>query len=62
MFKAPEPLEKWDGEYKALQDVPICIQRNPFIRSFKFFGTEDCLHLNVFVPHPVMPTEIDSKF
>ncbi|XP_031636223.1 venom carboxylesterase-6-like [Contarinia nasturtii] len=50
-FKAPEPIEKWDGEYKAVNDGPECIQRNAFVHSYIDEGTEDCLVLNVYVPH-----------
>lgn len=52
--QAPEPIEKWQGEYKAIHDGPQCSQRDPFIRSFEDVGTEDCLYLNVYVPHAVI--------
>lgn len=52
--KDPEPLEKWDSEYRATDDGPVCPQRNPFIRSQQDIGTEDCLRLNVYVPHSVI--------
>lgn len=42
-----EPLEKWEGEYKAIDDVPTCPQANVIT------ATEDCLRLNVYVPHMV---------
>nr|AXB38858.1 juvenile hormone esterase [Sitodiplosis mosellana] len=50
-FKAPEPMEKWDGEYKAVNDGPMCTQRDPFVHSYVDEGSEDCLYLNVYVPH-----------
>lgn len=53
-FKAPEPLEKWEGEYKATDDGPKCPQRNQFYRSSDEEGVEDCLRLNVYVPHSVI--------
>lgn len=48
-----EPLSKWDGEYKAIDEAPMCSQRDPFTRSYDDSGTEDCLYLNVYVPHMV---------
>lgn len=47
----PEPLEKWDDEYKAIEDGPVCPQHHPFIKFN--VGDEDCLRLNVYVPHSV---------
>lgn len=51
--QAPEPMDKWDGEFEAINDGPICSQRNPFVRSEDDLGSEDCLYLNVHVPHRV---------
>lgn len=53
-FRAPEPLDKWEGEYKAIDDGPVCPQRNLFTRSYVDVGVEDCLRLNVYVPHSVI--------
>lgn len=50
----PQPLEKWDGEYLAIDDGPMCPQRNSIYRSAEDVGTEDCLRLNVYVPQTVI--------
>ncbi|XP_031633819.1 venom carboxylesterase-6-like isoform X1 [Contarinia nasturtii] len=50
-FKAPEPIEKWDGEYKAINDGSVCVQRNSFKHIYDDQGSENCLFLNVHVPH-----------
>lgn len=34
-----------------MNDGPKCTQRDPFVRSFEDEGVEDCLRLNVYVPH-----------
>lgn len=47
-----EPLEKWNDEYKAIDDVPKCPQED--------FGSEDCLRLNVYVPYEVCSYQILS--
>lgn len=44
-------MEKWNDEYKAIYDGPMCSQRNPFQRNKTDLGTEDCLYLNVYTPH-----------
>ncbi|XP_031627736.1 venom carboxylesterase-6 [Contarinia nasturtii] len=50
-FKAPEPAEKWEGEFFAVKDGPICVQRDPFRRNHEIEGSENCLALNVYTPH-----------
>lgn len=52
-LQEPQPLEKWDGEYLAIDDGPMCPQRNSIYRSTEDIGTEDCLRLNVYVPQMV---------
>lgn len=34
----------------AIDDGPMCPQRNAVYRSTEDVGTEDCLRLNVYVP------------
>ncbi|XP_044743766.1 esterase B1-like [Chrysoperla carnea] len=46
-FKAPEPLEKWNGTWNATQIAPMCSQKI----YHKFLGQEDCLYLNVYTKH-----------
>ncbi|KAJ8983994.1 hypothetical protein NQ317_008699 [Molorchus minor] len=41
-FKAPIPIEKWDGVFNATQDAPLCPQPTTDPIS------EDCLYLNVY--------------
>lgn len=49
-FKPPVPAAPWTGERQAVQDSPICIQRDPFRRDHTIEGSEDCLYLNVYTP------------
>ena len=51
-------MEKWEGEYKAVKEGPMCNQRDPFVRSYADEGSEDCLYLNVYVPHSVIRHKI----
>ena len=51
--QAPQPAEKWDGEFYAVKDGPICVQRDPFRRDNEIEGSEDCLQLNVYAPYSV---------
>lgn len=37
----------------AIDDGPMCAQRNSVYRSKEDVGTEDCLRLNVYVPETV---------
>ncbi|XP_072021099.1 acetylcholinesterase-like [Amphiura filiformis] len=48
-FRSPQPAKPWDGVYDASYFRMACPQ--PFI-SFSGIG-EDCLYLNVFVPHTI---------
>ncbi|KAI5635650.1 carboxylesterase family domain-containing protein [Phthorimaea operculella] len=45
-FKAPYPPPKWDGVFKATEDCS-CPQQLPVLN---YWGVEDCLKLNVYVP------------
>ena len=55
-FKKPKlRLENaWDGVFDGSRKITPCVQPNPGILSFNFgnplLGSEDCLHLNVYVP------------
>ncbi|RVE46858.1 hypothetical protein evm_008503 [Chilo suppressalis] len=49
-FKAPVPIEPWSKELDATKAIPLCIQRNPYIRQKEIVGQEDCLYLNVYTP------------
>lgn len=49
----PEPIEKWDGELKLVENNRVCTQMDPFTRDKTVVGEEDCLYLNVYVPHKV---------
>ncbi|CAG9784793.1 unnamed protein product [Diatraea saccharalis] len=46
-FKAPLPPPKWNGVYKAIDEMYGCPQ--PFLLNI-VSGTEDCLKANVYVP------------
>ena len=46
MLQAPLPPPKWEGVYKAVEDIHQCPQNTPF----GVVGTEDCLKMNVYVP------------
>ena len=49
-FRAPVKVKPWPGILLAQQEPPMCTQLNPFIRSRKVEGQEDCLYLNVYAP------------
>ena len=46
MLQAPLPPPKWEGVYKAVEEMYQCPQNTPF----GVVGTEDCLKINVYVP------------
>lgn len=53
-FKKPVPKAPWSETYDAKELPPACVQA--FSNEFRFFAggdikmTEDCLHLNLWVP------------
>ena len=60
-WKAPVPVEPWEGVYQADHFAPICPQSlaqepNPFYKEFYADAayiremSEDCLYLNIWVP------------
>ncbi|KPJ09318.1 Venom carboxylesterase-6 [Papilio machaon] len=49
-FKAPQPVEAWEGTLDATQTSPVCVQRNPYTRQKEVVGQEDCLYLNIYTP------------
>lgn len=49
----PLPAKPWKGILDATKSSQQCIQHNQFIRGLPLDGSEDCLYLNVFVPHSV---------
>ncbi|XP_001992565.2 venom carboxylesterase-6 [Drosophila grimshawi] len=57
-FRAPIEQPGWQGERLAVQDAPMCMQRDPFRRDTKIDGVEDCLYLNVYTPDPVIGTSL----
>ncbi|CAG9784792.1 unnamed protein product [Diatraea saccharalis] len=46
-FKAPLPPPKWEGIYKAIDEMYVCPQ--PFLLN-TIVGKEDCLKLHIYVP------------
>ena len=51
-WKAPQPMDNWDGVRKADAFGPRCMQRQ-FFQDMIFFSdgmSEDCLYLNVWTP------------
>ncbi|XP_051269111.1 bile salt-activated lipase-like [Dicentrarchus labrax] len=48
-FEKPKPHPGWDGVLKATKFAKRCLQMN--MRQTSSFGSEDCLHLNIWVPH-----------
>ncbi|KAF9804958.1 hypothetical protein SFRURICE_007861 [Spodoptera frugiperda] len=49
-FKAPVPVEPWQGTLDATKESPVCVQRNPYTRQEEIVGQEDCLYLNIYAP------------
>ncbi|XP_068585582.1 bile salt-activated lipase-like [Cebidichthys violaceus] len=48
-FEKPKPHPGWDGILKATKFATRCLQISMLQTSS--FGSEDCLHLNIWVPH-----------
>ncbi|XP_046977689.1 juvenile hormone esterase-like [Vanessa cardui] len=48
-FKAPQPVEPWNGIRNAKNSAPESYQCDSFFTK-KIFGQEDCLYLNVYTP------------
>ncbi|XP_056259911.1 bile salt-activated lipase-like isoform X1 [Seriola aureovittata] len=48
-FEKPKPHPGWDGILKATKFASRCLQTNMLQTST--FGSEDCLYLNIWVPH-----------
>ncbi|MCD8341765.1 MAG: carboxylesterase family protein [Clostridiales bacterium] len=48
-FRAPQPVDPWQGERPCLEAPPACIQ-NAKRLSYEAELSEDCLYLNVFTP------------
>ncbi|XP_076613951.1 bile salt-activated lipase-like [Chaetodon auriga] len=48
-FEKPKPHPGWDGILKATKFAKRCLQMSMLQTSS--FGSEDCLHLNIWVPH-----------
>ncbi len=55
-FRAPLPAKSWNGIYNATDFRMACPQ--PFI-SFSGIG-EDCLYLNVYVPHTIVSINFED--
>ncbi|XP_046977394.1 juvenile hormone esterase-like [Vanessa cardui] len=49
-FRAPIPIEAWEGTLNATKVSPVCVQRNPYTRQKEIVGQEDCLYLNIYSP------------
>uniref|UniRef100_A0A671YUT6 Carboxylic ester hydrolase n=1 Tax=Sparus aurata TaxID=8175 RepID=A0A671YUT6_SPAAU len=48
-FEKPKPHPGWDGVLKTTEYRPRCLQVNMIMSDTR--GSEDCLYLNVWVPH-----------
>ncbi|XP_072930418.1 juvenile hormone esterase-like isoform X2 [Epargyreus clarus] len=49
--KAPVAVEPWASVLDATRPMPVCVQRNPYIRQGEIVGQEDCLYLNIYTPY-----------
>ncbi|XP_075991060.1 juvenile hormone esterase-like [Anticarsia gemmatalis] len=49
-FKAPVPVKPWEETLDGTKVMPVCVQRNPYIRQEGIVGQEDCLYLNIYSP------------
>ncbi|KAI9554675.1 hypothetical protein GHT06_019951 [Daphnia sinensis] len=51
-FKDPVPAKDWQGSIlDASREGPKCVQFNSIVKDGLVLGQEDCLYLNVYVPH-----------
>ncbi|KAJ8036004.1 Acetylcholinesterase [Holothuria leucospilota] len=53
-FSAPQPKQKWVGDWNATYHRPSCVQHLTSDWRPWFHPTvdEDCLYLNIYAPHP----------
>ena len=64
-WQKPQPLQPWEGVLEADEFSPHCVH---FIAlSYPLIGysnetDEDCLYLNIYVPHGVENIELSSVF
>uniref|UniRef100_A0A3B3ZF34 Carboxylic ester hydrolase n=1 Tax=Periophthalmus magnuspinnatus TaxID=409849 RepID=A0A3B3ZF34_9GOBI len=49
LFEKPHPHPGWSGILKATKFAPRCLQIS--LLQTNTFGSEDCLYLNIWVPH-----------
>lgn len=50
--KDPVPAKDWQGSIlDASREGPKCVQFNSIVKDGLVLGQEDCLYLNVYVPH-----------
>lgn len=52
-FAYAEPAQAWNGTLQATSDPPLCIQYT----GTGVTGSEDCLHVNVYVPTATPPAD-----
>lgn len=58
-LKRPEPFGSFTESYNATYFRPHCMQSDNVNPSVKHFGmSEDCLHLNIFIPGSTVSTQI----
>ncbi|KAI5639508.1 carboxylesterase family domain-containing protein [Phthorimaea operculella] len=51
-FKAPQPVQPWDGVRSAKEHGSMCYQKDiQYMKSTEPSGSEDCLYLNVYSPN-----------
>ncbi|CAG7815107.1 unnamed protein product, partial [Allacma fusca] len=51
-FEVAQPVRPWEGTRDALNYSSICPQVDPVIgKPDEVLGDEDCLYLNIYVPH-----------
>ncbi|XP_063697499.1 esterase B1-like [Culicoides brevitarsis] len=63
-FKDPRPLEAWEGVLDATKVGDACWnfdRLNPNPNEKKIIGSDNCLHLNIYVPHGTIEDETKKK-